>query len=72
MSDKKKTGFATMNPERVRELASKGGKAAHEMGVARTWNPDTAREAGRKGGAVGKQRRAERASTPPAPTNVAD
>jgi uncharacterized protein len=43
-------GFAAMSPERQREIASKGGRAAHEQGVAHQWNSDEARQAGRKGG----------------------
>ena len=43
-------GFASMDPARVREIASQGGKAAHAQGRAHQWNPETAREAGRKGG----------------------
>ncbi|RYY66085.1 KGG domain-containing protein [Flaviaesturariibacter aridisoli] len=43
-------GFAAMSPERQREIASKGGRAAHEQGVAHQWTSEEAREAGRKGG----------------------
>src|SRR5436190_7116665 len=43
-------GFASMDPAQQREIASKGGKAAHEQGVAHEFNSDEAREAGRKGG----------------------
>lgn len=43
-------GFASMNPTRRREIASKGGKAAHAKGTAHEWSPEEAREAGRKGG----------------------
>ena len=51
-------GFASMNPERQRELASKGGRAAHAKGVAHEWTSEEAREAGRKGGrAQGRKRR---------------
>jgi general stress protein YciG len=43
--------------EKQREIASKGGKAAHEKGVAHEFTPEEAREAGRKGGeAVSKDR----------------
>jgi len=50
--DKKtdKRGFASMDPEKQREIASKGGKAAHEKGTAHQFTPEEAREAGRKGG----------------------
>lgn len=47
---KGRQGFASMTPERQREIASKAGRAAHEKGTAHEWTPDKAREAGRKGG----------------------
>ena len=43
-----------MSPERQREIASKGGRAAHEKGTAHEWTPDEARRAGRKGGQVSR------------------
>lgn len=43
-------GFASMDPERVSEIASMGGRAAHEQGVAHEFTSEEAREAGRKGG----------------------
>jgi general stress protein YciG len=46
-----------MDPERQREIASKGGKAAHRKGTAHQWSADEAREAGRKGGAAVSQDR---------------
>lgn len=50
-------GFAAMDPERQKEIASKGGRAAHAKGTAHEWSADEAREAGRKGGvAVSKDR----------------
>lgn len=45
-----KRGFASMDPEKQREIASKGGVAAHEKGTAHKFTPEEAREAGRKGG----------------------
>lgn len=39
-----------MDSDRQRELASKGGKAAHAKGTAHEWSSEQAREAGRKGG----------------------
>ena len=47
---KARRGFATMDPERQREIASQGGKAAHELGVAHEWSREEAKAAGRKGG----------------------
>jgi|SRR5690242_8523067 len=43
-------GFASMNPEKQREIARKGGRAAHEKGTAHEFTADEARAAGRKGG----------------------
>jgi uncharacterized protein len=43
-------GFAGMDDDKQREIASKGGKAAHEKGTAHEWDSEEAREAGRKGG----------------------
>jgi general stress protein YciG len=49
-------GFAAMDAEKQREIARKGGRAAHEQGVAHEWSSQEAREAGKKGGqARGKQ-----------------
>jgi uncharacterized protein len=47
---KERRGFASMSREKQREIASKGGRAAHEKGTAHEWTPDEARAAGRKGG----------------------
>ena len=47
-----KRGFASMDPQRKREIASKGGRAAHEKGTAHEFSPEEARNAGRKGGEV--------------------
>ena len=43
-----------MSPEKQREIASKGGRAAHEKGTAHEWSADEARSAGRKGGQVSR------------------
>ena len=43
-------GFASMDPMRQKEIAARGGKAAHEKGTAHEFSADEAREAGRKGG----------------------
>ncbi|HLS42197.1 MAG TPA: KGG domain-containing protein [Paenalcaligenes sp.] len=49
-------GFAGMSDEKQREIAAKGGKAAHEQGVAHEFNSQEAREAGAKGGRVAHER----------------
>ena len=45
-----KRGFAAMDEAKQREIASKGGKAAHAKGTAHEFTSQEAREAGRKGG----------------------
>jgi len=62
MSNKSKRGFASMDPERQREIASKGGRAAHAKGTAHEWSRDEARNAGRKGGEVVSRDRAHMAA----------
>jgi uncharacterized protein len=52
-----KRGFASMPEEKVRQIASRGGKAAHAKGTAHEFNSTEAREAGRKGGEVVSQDR---------------
>lgn len=46
-----------MDPARQREIASRGGRAAHEKGTAHEWSANEAREAGRKGGVTVSQDR---------------
>ncbi|WON73766.1 KGG domain-containing protein [Nitrosospira sp. Is2] len=48
--DTSNRGFASMDADKQREIASKGGKAAHEKGTAHEFDSDEAREAGKKGG----------------------
>jgi len=57
MANTSKRGFASMDPSKQREIASKGGKAAHAKGTAHEFTSDEARVAGRKGGeAVSRDR----------------
>ena len=51
---KERRGFASMSLEKQREIASKGGRAAHEKGTAHEWTADEARAAGRKGGQISR------------------
>lgn len=51
-------GFASMDAEKQREIASKGGKAAHRKGTAHEFTSAEAAEAGRKGGMARAQNRA--------------
>ncbi len=62
-------GFASMDLNRQREIASKGGKAAHQKGTAHEWTREEAREAGRKGGMTPHRRRPQPPETNP---NVRD
>jgi uncharacterized protein len=50
-------GFASMDRERQREIASLGGRAAHQRGTAHEFDSAEAREAGRKGGEAVSQNR---------------
>src|SRR3954470_3011625 len=47
---KSNRGFASMDPQRQREIASEGGRAAHEKGAAHELTSQEARQAVRKGG----------------------
>jgi uncharacterized protein len=49
-------GFATFSPEKMRAVASKGGKAAHALGRAHKWTSEEAQIAGRKGGLISRRR----------------
>ena len=62
MADTSRRGFASMDPEKKRMIASKGGRAAHEKGTAHEFSPDEARAAGRKGGERVSQNRDHMAS----------
>jgi uncharacterized protein len=53
----RRRGFAAMDRDRVKEIASKGGKAAHAAGTAHQFSSDEARNAGRKGGMAPHVRR---------------
>jgi uncharacterized protein len=76
MERKERRGFASMSPERQREIASKGGRAAHEKGTAHEWTAEEARRAGRKGGQVSRGGRGRLPESPveavsaPAPTDM--
>jgi hypothetical protein len=51
-----------MDRAKQREIASKGGKAAHQKGTAHEWTSEEARDAGRKGGIASHRRRREQQS----------
>jgi uncharacterized protein len=64
MADKSKRGFGSMDINKRREIASKGGKAAHAKGSAHRFTPEEARAAGRKGGQAAHQKGTAHEFTP--------
>jgi general stress protein YciG len=68
---KERRGFASMSPEKQREIASKGGRAAHQKGTAHEWTSEEARSAGRKGGQISRGGRG-RLVEPSAPASSSD
>jgi general stress protein YciG len=71
MVAKEDRGFASMDRSKQREIASKGGKAAHQKGTAHEWTSDEAREAGRKGG-MASHRRKQQQGDSAAPVDPSD
>ena len=69
---KERRGFASMSPEKQREIASKGGRAAHQKGTAHEWTSDEARNAGRKGGQISRGGRGRLIEPAPAPISVSE
>jgi len=62
MTNRSNRGFASMDRQKQREIASKGGRAAHAKGTAHEFTADEAREAGRKGGQAVSRNREHMAS----------
>ena len=56
-------GFASMDRDKQREIASKGGRAAHKIGAAHEWTREEAQAAGRKGG-LARHRKPQPESAP--------
>ena len=56
---KEDRGFGSMDRGKQRDIASKGGKAAHKKGTAHEWTSEEARAAGRKGGMASHRRKIE-------------
>ena len=65
---KERRGFASMSPEKQREIASKGGRAAHQKGTAHEWTSEEARSAGRKGGQISRGGRGRLVDQPMQPS----
>jgi len=62
---KEDRGFASMDPAKQHEIASKGGRAAHQKGTAHEWTSEEARAAGRKGGLASHRPRQEQGGGQP-------
>jgi general stress protein YciG len=62
LNQNSRRGFAAMDGEQRREIASMGGRAAHEKGTAHKWDEEEAAEAGRKGGKAVSRDRAHMAA----------
>ena len=71
MVAKEDRGFASMDRTKQREIASKGGKAAHQKGTAHEWTSEEAREAGRKGGMASHRRKQQEQQTQSSESAVA-
>jgi general stress protein YciG len=54
---KSNRGFANMDEEKQREIASKGGQMSHERGTAHEFDSEEASRAGQKGGEAESQDR---------------
>jgi general stress protein YciG len=67
---KEDRGFASMDRGKQRDIASKGGKAAHQKGTAHEWTSEEAREAGRKGGMASHRRKQEQQQQQPTDGNA--
>lgn len=53
----KDRGLASMSPEKRREIASLGGKAAQQSGKGHSWTAEQSREAGKKGVAARRKQK---------------
>jgi general stress protein YciG len=65
-------GFASMDRTKQREIASKGGRAAHKSGAAHEWTREEAQAAGRKGGLARHRKLVSGDEPPPSLTSQAD
>jgi len=53
-------GFGSMSIEKKREISSKGGRTAHQLGTAHKWTREEAQKAGRIGGTRGRRGKAKK------------
>jgi len=72
MTGKSKRGFASMDQAKQREIASKGGKAAHQKGTAHEFTSEEAREAGRKGSHKGSGKNSNSGENSPANESIVE
>jgi len=63
-------GFASMAPQKQREIARKGGIAAHEKGTAHEWSAAERVRPGRKGGIASHKKQADDEASPAEPPPV--
>jgi hypothetical protein len=54
---KRPIGFQALSPERLKEITSQGGIAAHTLGKAHEWTTEEARQASQKGVQSRRKRR---------------
>jgi general stress protein YciG len=64
---KGRSGFASMNPDKQKAIASMGGKAVHVQGTGHEWTTAEAVTAGRKGGAASRTLRQQQGQPSTAP-----
>lgn len=61
----KRRGFAAMDPQRVKEIARMGGRAAHQSGHGHEWDSDGARAAGKRRHELRQQKQTPALLQPP-------
>lgn len=56
VTKRSRSWFRFYESRKEKEIASKGGKAAHALGTAHKWTSEEAQAAGRKGGSISRRR----------------
>jgi general stress protein YciG len=69
---KEHRGFASMDPDKQRSIAGKGGRAAHQHGTAHEWTVEEARAAGRKGAIARRPPQPQQGDKGPLPASPTD
>lgn len=57
LDNRHKRGFASMSPDKRREIASKGGKMVQHRGKGYRWTHETGQAAGRLGGKISRKKK---------------